>query len=246
MLFYFFVLVSWCALFSLILPLSEWRNIGLYGWDLFFALCSVDPANAGFLPLFAMWTLMAAAMMLPTFVPALSVYDGLRDAGAGSRAGFGGLVAGYLAVWIAFSCLMAAGQTALHAMSATLLSGFTDTRFTAAALFLAAGTYQFSPFKEACLSKCRNPLGYFMSYMRGGKRDELGIGLRMGADCLGCCWLLMGFALIGGAMSLMWMGLATVVMTVEKLPAVGRFVSAPLGAVLVAAAIFVTVAGFPA
>ena len=244
--FYIFVLMSWCALFSLILPLSEWRNIGLYGWDLFFALCAVGPAEAGFPALFTMWTLMAAAMMLPTFVPALAVYDGLRGAGAGSRTGFGGLVTGYLAVWIAFSGFMAVAQATLHAMSPPLFSGLADSRFVAAALFMAAGLYQFSPFKSACLSKCRNPLGYFMSYMRGKRLDEFGIGLRMGAVCLGCCWLLMGFALIGGAMSLLWMGLATVVMTVEKLPAVGRFVSAPVGVVLVAAAVLVTLAGFPA
>ncbi len=246
LLFYVFVLASWCSLFSLILPVTEWRHVGLYGWDLFFALCAVDPATAGLLPLFTMWSLMAAAMMLPTFVPALAVYDGLRSAGAGSRAGFFGLVSGYLAVWTAFSGLMAVGQAALHALSPPLLSGVTGTRYAAAGLFLAAGMYQFSPFKSACVSKCRNPLGYFMFHLRGGNLNELAIGLRMGAVCLGCCWLLMGFALIGGAMSLIWMGLATVVMTVEKLPAIGRRVSAPLGVILVAAAVWVTVAGLPA
>ena len=244
--FYASVLASWCSLFSLILPVSEWRNVGIYGWDLFFALCAVDPATAGVLPLVTMWSLMAAAMMLPTLVPGLAVYDGLRSAGSGSRAGFGGLVAGYLAVWIAFSGLMAAGQAALHALSPPFLSGAAGVRCAAAGLFLAAGLYQFSPFKQACVSKCRNPFGYFMAHMRGGRFDEFGIGLRMGAVCVGCCWLLMGFALIAGAMSLIWMGLATVVMTVEKLPAIGRFVSAPLGVILVAAAVLVTLAGFPA
>ena len=225
----------------MILPLSEWRKLGIYGWDLLLAVCSAGPASAGLIPLIGMWALMSAAMMLPTFVPALRCYDGLRSAGAGSRLGFAGLAAGYLAVWAGFALLMANIQQFFLASWASDAFASTDSGYFAAALFLSAGLYQFSRFKAACLTKCRDPLTFFMTYWREGRFREPVIGLRMGAVCLGCCWMLMALALIGGAMSLAWMGLATVVMTVEKLPSLGRIVSAPLGVSLIAAAVLAAI-----
>ncbi len=243
LLFYAAVAAAWCGLFGLIIPFTEWRSVGVYGWDLLFAVCSVGASGSGLIPLTGMWALMSAAMMLPTFVPALRCYEGLRSAGAGHRLGFAGLTAGYLAVWLGFSLLMAALQNAVHAGWAADFFAGADARNFAAALLLSAGLYQFSGLKEACLSKCRNPLAVFLTHWREGRFREPAIGLLMGAFCLGCCWLLMSFALISGTMSLIWMGLATIVMTVEKLPALGRYVSAPLGASLIAAAILVALSG---
>jgi predicted metal-binding membrane protein len=61
------------------------------------------------------------------------------------------------------------------------------------------------------------------------------MGLRLGIVCVGCCWALMLLAFVGGTMNLAFMGLATVVMILEKLPDVGRLLTRPLAAVLIVA-----------
>ena len=100
------------------------------------------------------------------------------------------------------------------------------------ALLIGAGLYQFAALKEACLSRCRAPLTFFMQHFDEGPWRN---GLRLGMDCLGCCWALMLLAFVGGTMNLAFMGLAMVIMTLEKLPEIGRPVTKPLGGALIAA-----------
>ena len=116
-----------------------------------------------------------------------------------------------------------------------LVSGFGDSRsvWLSVALLAIAGGYQFSALKEACLSKCRAPLTFFMQHWG---ESPLSMGLRLGATCLGCCWALMLLAFVGGVMSLAFMGLATLIMTLEKLPDIGRWLSRPLGVALLGGA----------
>ena len=65
------------------------------------------------------------------------------------------------------------------------------------------------------------------------------MGLQQGAACLGCCWALMALAFVGGTMNLVWMGAAMLLMTAEKLPTLGRYLTAPLGAALLSGAALV-------
>ena len=94
---------------------------------------------------------------------------------------------------------------------------------------MLAGAYQFSPLKAACLAKCRAPLGFFMQHWDEGAWRN---GLRLGLVCLGCCWALMALAFVGGVMNLAFMGLATAIMVIEKLPDLGRWLTRPLGGLL--------------
>jgi predicted metal-binding membrane protein len=121
---------------------------------------------------------------------------------------------------------------------AGLLTAFGDSRsgVMSAALLAVAGAYQFSPAKEACLSKCRRPLSFFMQYWDEG---ALRNGVRLGLVCLGCCWALMMLAFVGGVMNLAFMGLATVIMVLEKLPQIGAWLTRPLGVALLAASVCV-------
>lgn len=154
----------------------------------------------------AMWLIMSAAMMLPTAIPAFATHDQIADSqGIG---GGGWLVAGYVVVWVGFSGVAAVVQLAVANL------GVIDGPWFAASLLLLAGAYQFSAMKEACLSKCRQPLTFLMAHWEDGPWR---MGLRLGATCLGCCWALMALGLIGGTMSLGFMALATVLMTLEKL-----------------------------
>jgi predicted metal-binding membrane protein len=119
--------------------------------------------------------------------------------------------------------------------TAGLVSAFGDslTPVLSAGLLALAGLYQLSPLKERCLAKCRAPLTFFFQHWDAGAWR---MGLRLGAVCLGCCWALMLLAFVGGVMNLAFMGLATVIMVLEKLPDIGRPLTRPLGAVLLVAA----------
>lgn len=190
--------------------------------------------DASFFSLFIMWALMALAMMAPSFVPTLSTYSDVIEAGAGKRSDFYALIAGYLAAWLFY----ALGATGLQMLLAerTLIDaeGRSLSLALNAGLLIVAGMYQFSTLKDACLSRCRMPLTFFMERWRGGTAGAVSMGFRLGVICVACCWALMLVGFVGGIMSLLWMGVATVLMTLEKLPRLGRYVTRPLGALFLA------------
>ncbi len=225
------VLAAWAALYTMAVP-QDLRSASLiFGAEFWSALCTVTPDFAGYGRLVLMWALMSTAMMLPTTLPALAAYDDLGQTGAPTQ--LMTLASGFLTIWLGFSLVAAGLQMMLF--RADLVSAFGDSRSAplSAALLALAGAYQFSALKESCLSKCRAPVTFFIQHWDEG---AFRMGLRLGAVCLGCCWALMMLAFVGGVMSLAFMGLATVIMIVEKLPDVGRWISRPLGGILLVAA----------
>ena len=220
------ILVAWSLLYMMAVP-DELRQFSkIYGAEFWIALCTVTPDAAGFGRIFLMWVLMSGAMMAPTALPAFATYEEL---GHNVETTFWKLVAGYLVVWVGYSFIAAGVQLALF--SGGLISALGDSQSTllSIALLSLAGIYQFSPLKEACLSKCRQPLTFFMQYFDEGPWRN---GLRLGLVCLGCCWALMLLAFVGGVMNLAFMALATVIMVLEKMPDIGRYITRPLGVVL--------------
>lgn len=229
--FYAAILLGWVLLMRMTAsPLP-----GISAAEYWAALC-VAADNADPVALFAMWGLMSAAMMLPTFVPALRVFAELGAVRATDGGSLMALASGYGAVWLLFAGLAAALQFGLAKVGAMAETGLAAQSWLSAALLLGAGIYQFSPVKEACLAKCRHPLMFFMQHWAPGLKPAFSMGARLGIWCVGCCWLLMLLGFVGGAMNLMWMGAATLLMTLEKLPEVGRFLTKPLGVLLVVAA----------
>ena len=227
------ILGAWVMLYAMALPADLRASARIFGAEFWESLCTVTPDAAGFGRVVLMWALMAAAMMAPTALPAFATYE---DLGRSTQVRFGALVAGYLIVWLGFSLLAGGLQMALF--GAGLVSAFGDSLsvWLSAGLLMIAGLYQFSPVKEACLSKCRAPLTFFMAHWDEG---PLRNGVRLGLVCLGCCWALMLLAFVGGVMNIAFMGLATLIMVIEKLPHYGRVLTRPLGAVLVISAVFV-------
>ncbi len=237
--------VHWLGFFALLL--AAWAMLALMSappaagpWFARFAvMCATPAATAGFPVLWAMWALMAAAMMAPGMLPALATYDDLRHSGAATRGGFGALLAGYLGVWLVYSAAGALLQQRLGAQG--LMAGdASSSALVNAALLGIAGVYQFSALKYACVSRCRAPLTFFMQHWRPGPAGALHMGIRLGAVCVGCCWALMLLGLVGGTMNLLWMGLATLFMVLEKLPQAGRLLTAPAGILLIFFAAFET------
>lgn len=234
--------VQWLAFYGLIL--TSWLLIFLMAQDLpgggvaaisdpgFWASICLTPTQTSPFALFAMWTLMSAAMMMPTLVPALGVYDQLDDCGAASGRGFMALVGGYLGIWLIFAVIGASAQFYLARQNLVAPDGSSQSLWLTGALLIFAGLYQFSALKDACLSRCRQPLTFFMQHWRPGPTAAFNMGVRLGVVCLGCCWALMALGFVGGTMNLVWMGAATVFMTLEKLPDIGRFITRPAGIAL--------------
>ncbi|MBM1221305.1 DUF2182 domain-containing protein [Ponticoccus sp. SC2-23] len=223
------LLVCWAALFAMAIP-AELRSLeATYGASIIEFLCGGALGAQSYPASLAMWALMSAAMMAPTILPALATYDDLSNVAA---TGFWRLVGGYLAVWLGFSVLAAAAQVTLFRAGLIGSLGQSLSVPLTMTLLIGAGLYQFSALKEACLSRCRAPLTFFMQHWDEGPFRN---GLRLGLDCLGCCWALMALGFVGGTMNLVFMGLALVLMTLEKLPEIGRHMTRPLGVALIGA-----------
>ena len=140
--------------------------------------------------------------------------------------------AGYVIVWGVFSIIATLLQWSLD--EAALLSPMmkSSSIWFGAALLIAAGIYQLTPLKRVCLKNCQSPLGFLMHHWRPGWQGALIMGLKHGAFCLGCCWVLMGLLFFGGVMNLLWIaGLAVFVM-IEKIVA-GPWISRCGGLILI-------------
>lgn len=225
------ILLAWMLLIQMAVPADLRAYETRFGAAALEFLCAGTPGDAGILATIAMWALMSAAMMAPTALPAFATYGDLSAVG---RTAPGHLVAGYLLAWLGFSVVAAAAQTALTELGLIGSFGQSVSSLLTMGLLIGAGLYQFSAIKAACLSRCRAPLTFFMAHWDEG---ALRNGLRMGLDCIGCCWALMGLAFVGGTMNLGFMAVAMVLMTLEKLPDIGRHLTRPLGAILIAAGI---------
>jgi predicted metal-binding membrane protein len=193
-----------------------------------------DWSWANWIAVFIMWAVMMAAMMLPTAMPMVSVFGALnrnrRD--AGRTAAF---VAGYLALWTAFSAAATAAQWVLQTRGLLSPMIVSMSPMFSAALLLIAGVFQFTPLKQACLRACRSPLGFLLTDWRDGLWGAARMGVRHGLYCLGCCWALMALLFVGGVMNLMWIAALTLLVAVEKLAPKGDLLAKALGALMIGA-----------
>lgn len=179
------------------------------------AVAAYEPpmGAAGFL---VGWTLMMAAMMLPSIVPLAALLRGGQTA----------LAAGYLSTW------MATGLVPWEAME----------RGVSPALPLvlaAAGAYELTPLKAACLRRCRNPIGFVMARPGTG---PFRLGLGHGLWCIGCCVGLMVVLVLAASMSLWAAAILGGVVFVQKVMPLGETSARLTGVALLATAVVVAVA----
>jgi predicted metal-binding membrane protein len=195
--------------------------------------------------LFAMWTVMMVGMMTPAATPVLLLFAGaqIRRDPRHARIAVAMFALGYAIVWITFSACAALAQWMLHA-SMTLSPQMAVSSARAGAVVLcAAGAYQLLPIKRACLVRCRSPLGFLMTRWRDGARGALGMGLRHGAWCVGCCWALMAVLFVVGVMNLAFVAALAVFVLLEKTGPAGVAVARIGGALLIAAGVLMLVRG---
>jgi len=167
----------------------------------------------------AMWWGMAIAMMLPTAIPAANTLEEIGDTARrkGDAAGHVSLfILGFVAVWFGFGVVASLVQYAMHNWMLLTPEAKSASPELSAALFICAGLYQWTPLKDACVSRCRSPISFFLSYWEEGNRGFWRMGRRMGKYCLGCCWAMMLLMFALGVMNLLWMGLLTLYMYGEK------------------------------
>lgn len=193
----------------------------------------MDNSMMRFFPLLGMWLVMMSAMMFPTMVPTLKSYEDLMSSADGTRIGWLGLLVGYSLVWVTFSIVITSVQLGLLSLNFIDMMGKAKSIWVSSALLIIAGLFQFTRAKEICHGVCHSPMSYFLGYWRTGLNGGLRMGLGLGAYCLGCCWLFMVLGFAGGVMNFLWMGLATLFMVLEKLPAIGHYVIKPMGVILI-------------
>ena len=193
----------------------------------------MNNSMARFLPLLGMWTVMMAAMMFPTMIPTLKSYEDLILSADGTRIGWLGLLIGYSLVWVTFSIVITSVQLGLLTINLIDMMGKAKSIWFSSALLTIAGLFQFTRTKEVCHGVCHSPMSYFLGYWRTGFNGGLRMGVGLGAYCVGCCWLFMVLGFAGGVMNFLWMGLATLFMVLEKLPAIGHYVIKPMGVILI-------------
>ena len=179
--------------------------------------------------IFAMWTAMMAAMMLPSSLPAVDRI--MRGGGEPAAAVF--FSAGFLSVWVAVSFAATLVQRELEAHN--LLSDALSLRSksVAAIALVAIGLAQFGPVKQVCLGRCRALTARVSDYPRRN-RAMFGVGLSYGVFCAGCCALMMGLLFVVGVMNVAWIAILTVWMLAEKALPVGADLARAAGLGLIA------------
>ena len=183
-----------------------------------------------------MWAVMMVAMMLPSTAPLLLLFATLqrkRREQEQPATPTGCFAAGYLLVWLALSGLAAALQWALQALLLLWPHLTASSSLLGGGLLILAGAYQFTPWKNACLSHCQSPLGFFLTRWREGPGGAFRMGLHHGAYCLGCCWALMGLLFVGGVMNLVLVAAIAGFVLLEKAVASGLWLSRVAGALCI-------------
>lgn len=186
-----------------------------------FGMPSAGPWDiVDYLLVLTMWVMMVMAMMLPTAAPMLATYADIADTASakGRRvAPVFVLVAGYLTVWFAFAAVASLAQWGLTALQAMTPMMAPASLVLAGTTLLAAGLYQFTPAKFACLTRCQSPMPYFFTRWRDDAAGVYRLGLEQGVFCFGCCWALMAVMFAVGVMNVVWIAILGAVMALEKL-----------------------------
>ncbi len=192
-----------------------------------------------FVLVFAMWVVMMIGMMTPSAAPMILIYARVgRQAAIADKpfAATGWFAAGYFLAWTGFSLIAAAAQWALD--RAALLDPMmaSASNVLGGIVLITAGIYQWTRFKDMCLAHCQSPFQFIQQQggFRGDIAGSLRLGLRHGAYCVGCCWVLMALLFAGGVMNVLWIALLALLVLLEKLAPAGRLIARLAGVALVA------------
>ena len=194
-----------------------------------------DWSAGSLLPLFLMWAGMMVAMMLPSATPMILTFAAVSRNRRQRERPYVPVtifVAGYVAIWVAFSVLAAFAQWILHREALLSPAMASSSAWLGGILLLAAGVFQFTPLKHACLTQCRAPFDFIMTRWREGARGAFRMGVEHGLFCAGCCWALMGLLFVAGVMNILWIAAISLLVGLEKLFPRGVWLSTATGVIL--------------
>lgn len=194
-------------------------------------------ATATLFPLFLMWGEMMVAMMLPSATPMILTFAKIQRGRREREQPFvatGIFVFGYLVVWTGFSAVAAVLQWALHAKALLSPMMVSTSPLLGGGLLIAAGVFQWTPVKNACLAGCCSPMNFLMTGWREGRAGAFVMGLRHGLHCMGCCWFLMLLLFVAGVMNIWWIALITILVLLEKIVKRGLLVGKIAGVIFAA------------
>ncbi len=196
--------------------------------------------------MFVMWAVMMVGMMLPSAAPMILLYAAVcrKQRGRGHVfAPTGAFAAGYLVAWTLFSLAATALQWALEQAALVSPMMVSASAWLGGGLLIAAGVYQWTPLKHACLENCRSPVAFLSRIWRKGTGGAVAMGVHHGAYCVGCCLVLMALLFVGGVMNLLGVAAIAAFVLLEKIVPHGHLVSRASGAFLALAGVYVLVTG---
>lgn len=213
--------LCWWYLFLMVGDMSDMSSEMMPGRQNAQAL-SQDPGwtSADTLMIFFMWEIMMIGMMLPTALRSIMFYARINaqsvKRGKVFVSGYW-FAAGYMLIWTLFSVIATILQGLLS--QADLLSSMmvSSSYLFSSALLILSGMWQLSPIKNSCLAHCQSPVDFLASNYRPGISNAIWLGIKHGAFCLGCCWLIMCLLFVGGVMNLLWVAGITAFILAEKL-----------------------------
>ncbi len=208
---------------------------------------AAEPWSAAeFLLMFVMWGVMMVGMMTPSVAPLVLLYANIGRRAALDEKPFAAtawFAGGYLFAWTIFALAATTAQWALERVALLTPEMASGSVILGGIVLVAAGLYQWMPWKDVCLTHCRSPLAFLQRH-GGFRRDAAGafrLGAIHGSYCLGCCWALMTLLFVGGIMNVTWIAAIAVLVLIEKLTPAGRAIGRIGGVALVAAGVWLFV-----
>jgi predicted metal-binding membrane protein len=235
---HFFILAALVALSG-----GAWAGTvyqaGSMGWGMF--TCSMTMGTpfsiSNGLLYVVLWGVMMVAMMFPAMTPVVGMFRTIarrkQEAGLPFTPAWI-FVAGYVVLWTLTGSAGYAADLAIQSLPETFPALRTYGMLIGGLTLIGAGAYQLTPLKYLCLSQCRSPMGFLLTSWRDGHAGAFRMGLHHGAYCLGCCWSLMVVLFVVGTMNLVWMGILSIVIFVEKIVPYGVGMGKATGVGLIA------------
>lgn len=189
-----------------------------------------DVGYAGLM--FFMWWFMMVAMMLPSAAPMVLLFTAINRKKKENGSPFVPtmvFVSAYLITWAGFSVAAVALQWGLERMALLSPMLVSASVLLSGILLLAAGIYQLTPLKQACLKYCRSPLQFIFTRWREGVGGAFHMGFEHGTYCVGCCWFMMGLLFFGGIMNLYWVAGLAIYVLLEKVLPFGHWIGYAVG-----------------
>lgn len=238
--------IAWIYLLQLSAPMSPpAASNAMAGMDMAQMGAALAPATRPsplreLLLSFVMWAVMMVGMMTPSAAPMILLYARVgRHAAKDGKpfAASGWFASGYFLSWTCFALVAALAQGGLQRAALITPMMASGNGLVGGAVLIAAGLYQWTPLKDACLKQCQSPLGFIQRH-GGFRSNALGaqrLGLIHGAYCIGCCGALMALLFVGGVMNLLWVAGIAILVLIEKITQAGHLLSRIAGTALVIA-----------